>query len=156
MSVTVRTIDDAEWVTWRDLRLRSLEDAPDSFGSTLEHEQPFTEADWRQRLDGIAVIGFVDEVPAALGGAFLLGDTVAHIIAMWTAPAFRQRGLAGLVLNELIDRAHAAGRSAVLDVVQTNAGARRLYEARGFVPTGQVAPLREGCDLLVDEMILPL
>lgn len=153
--VILRQLSPEDWETWRDIRLRSLADSPDAFGSTLAREQGFVEADWISRMQSMPVVAFVDGTPAALGGAFRPEDGVAHIIAMWTAPEFRRRGLSRLVLDELVGMARAEGRRVELDVTQGNSAARSAYERYGFVPTGRAAPLREGSALLVDQMVLP-
>lgn len=151
----VRRLQPEEWPVWREIRLRSLADTPDAFGSTLAREEGFAEEDWLLRMQSMPVVAFVDGVAASMGGAFRPEEGVAHVIAMWTAPEFRRRGLAGLVLDDLVAQARAEGRRVVLDVTRGNDGARTTYERFGFVPTGRSAPLREGSDLLVDEMALP-
>lgn len=154
MSIEVRALTADQWPVWREIRLRSLADTPDAFGSMLEREQQFSEDDWMLRMASCPTVAFVDGAPAALGGFFRPDDETAHIIAMWTDPAFRRRGLAHLILESLIERARAEGRRVVLDVTRGNDGARTTYERAGFVATGRSAPLREDSDLLVDEMVL--
>jgi predicted GNAT family acetyltransferase len=78
-----------------------------------------------------------------------------QVVAMWTDPVFRGRGLARLVLAEIVRTARAENRRLVLDVARGNSAARTAYEHFGFVATGQSAPLREDSDLLVDQMVLP-
>ncbi|KQY54608.1 MULTISPECIES: GNAT family N-acetyltransferase [unclassified Nocardioides] len=155
MSIEVRRLAPEEWPVWREIRLRSLADSPDAFGSTLAREEAFTEDDWLMRMQSTPVVVFVDGAAAALGGAFRIEDGVAQIVAMWTAPEFRRRGLARLVLDEVVAQARAEGRRVILDVAQGNPAARRVYERFGFVATGRAEPLREGSALLVDEMVLP-
>jgi len=151
----VRSLDPDEWAVWRDLRLRSLADAPDAFGSTLERELAFVEADWRDRLGSIAVVAFVDGTPAAMGGGYRVRPGWVQVVAMWTDPVFRGRGLARNVLDEIVAASRAVGRRLVLDVAHGNSAARTTYEHYGFVATGESGPLRDGSDLLVDTMVLP-
>ena len=66
----VRVLGPDDWRTWRDIRLRSLADAPEAFGSTLARERDFAEEDWLRWLTGVAVLATVDGVPAALGGGY--------------------------------------------------------------------------------------
>lgn len=153
-TIEVRLLTADDWKVWRDLRLRSLADAPDAFGSTLARERAFTEETWRQRAAGNAVIALVDGTPAALGAWFEPDPETAHIVAMWTAPEFRGRGIAVLVLDALVASGRAAGLRVMLDVARGNSVARSLYERYGFVATGEAEPLREGSDLLVDQMEL--
>lgn len=151
----VRTLHSDEWEVWRTLRLRSLADSPDAFGSTLEREQAFTEADWRDRLESVPVVAFVEGTPAAMGGGYRIRPGWVQVVAMWTDPVFRGRGLARLVLAEIVRTARAENRRLVLDVAHGNSAARTAYEQFGFVATGRSAPLREDSDLLVDQMVLP-
>ena len=64
-----RRLGPDDWEVFREIRLRSLADSPDAFGSTLEREQAFTEADWRRRLRG-PVYAVTDPGPVAVGGLF--------------------------------------------------------------------------------------
>ena len=66
---TVRRLGPDDWGVFREIRLRSLADSPDAFGSTLEREQGFTEDEWRQRLSG-PVYAVTDPGPVAVGGLF--------------------------------------------------------------------------------------
>ncbi|HEY9563268.1 MAG TPA: GNAT family N-acetyltransferase [Nocardioides sp.] len=154
MSIEVRRLSADDWRDWRNLRLRSLVDSPDAFGSTSVREEAFTEETWRQRAED-STIAYVDGVPAAMGGSFDIDQQRTQIVAMWTDPAFRQRGLARLVLEDIVARARERGRRVMLDVTRGNDAARATYERFGFVATGRAGPLREGSDLLVDEMVLP-
>lgn len=66
------------------------------------------------------------------GGA---GD--ADLLTIATVPALRRRGLASLMLAELIGTARDLGCGAVLlEVRRSAAGAQRLYRAHGFEPIG--------------------
>ena len=95
----VRVLGPDDWRTWRDIRLRSLADAPEAFGSTLARERDYAEEDWLRWLSGVAVLATVDGVPAALGGGSRVRDGWMQVVAMWTAPAYRRRGLALRILG---------------------------------------------------------
>lgn len=153
----VRVVEPDDWELWRDLRLRSLADTPDAYGSTLERELAFGEADWRERLEGRRALVVVDAgEPVAIGGAFVPEDGTFQIVAMWVAPGHRGRGHSKLVLEELVAKGRATGRPIGLCVTQGNSVARAAYERFGFVPSGEPpSPLREGSELLVDHLVLP-
>jgi GNAT superfamily N-acetyltransferase len=155
MDVCVRHLTADDWELWRDLRLRSLADAPDAFGSTLERELGFTERDWRDRAGGFALVAVADGSPASIGAGFVPEDGCLHVVAMWTAPEHRGRGLAVRVLEAIATEARTQQRRLVLDVTRGNGAARRTYERFGFVPTGESSPLRPGSGVLVDRMELP-
>lgn len=145
---TLRRLQPDDWADFRDIRLRSLADSPDAFGSTLEREQTFTEADWRQRLSGPVYV-VDDPDPVSVGGVFD-HDGTSHLWGMWTDPEHRGRGHARLILDALV----RPGTSAELDVTVTNGDARAVYERYGFVGTGRLEPLRPGSRLLIERMVL--
>jgi predicted GNAT family acetyltransferase len=93
----LRRLGPDDWEAFRDIRLRSLADSPDAFGSTLEREQAFTEADWRQRVSGPVYV-VDDPAPVAVGGVFD-NDGVGQIWGMWTDPEHRGRGHARRILD---------------------------------------------------------
>ena len=144
----LRRLGPEDWDDFRDIRLRSLADSPDAFGSTLEREQDFTEDDWRRRLGGPVYVVF-DPHPVAIGGIFDNAGT-PHVWGMWTDPAHRGRGHARTILDALIP----PGTTAQLDVNVSNDGARTAYERYGFVATGRLEPLRPGSDQRIELMVL--
>jgi GNAT superfamily N-acetyltransferase len=157
--VTVRFAGPDDWETWRDLRLRALQDSPSAFGSTYEREAAFDEAFWRDRLTpeeptSVAVLAYRDGVAVGMGGGF--GDLpgFVHVVAMWTVPEHRGHGVGTAVLEALAGWAAERGYRLHLDVNTANPGARALYERCGYVPTGETRPLRDGSDELVERMVL--
>ena len=163
-TLQARVCTVGDWQTWRDLRLRSLADAPHAFGSTLEREQAFTEDEWRARVAGWtdpddavagpAVLAWVGDAPVGMGGGFHDDPGMLHVVAMWTEPAWRGRGVGRLVLDTLRSWADEHGLRLHLDVEASNTGARRLYERYGFVATGDTKPLRPGSTYSCDRMVL--
>jgi predicted GNAT family acetyltransferase len=139
----VRAVSADDWKVWREIRLRSLKDAPDAFGSTYDREVGFTEAEWRDWLRGTALLVYDDGVPVAMGASFDDEPDETMIVAMWTAPEHRGRGAAKLVLSWLVRDTLERGRRPHLWVTKGNA-ARRLYEAKGFEPDGRTKELRPG------------
>ena len=151
--VRYATVGDLE--LWKDVRLRSLAESPDAFGSTLAREQAFTDADWRERLSPPSVLVLADGAPIGLGGGFEIEPGTMIVVAMWLDPAWRGRGLSRRVLDLVVAWARERGMRVQLDVTRGNEAARAAYLAYGFEPTGRSVPLREGSDLVVEEMALP-
>jgi GNAT superfamily N-acetyltransferase len=76
---------------------------------------------------------------------------------MWVEPAHRGRGIGRALLEEAIAWALTRGaRRVALGVTCGNTAASRLYAAAGFVPIGELGPLRPGSALLVQTMTLTL
>jgi predicted GNAT family acetyltransferase len=144
----LRRLGPDDWETFRDIRLRALADSPDAFGSTLERETGFTEADWRTRLAGPVVL-VEDPQPVAVGGSFD-NDGICHVWGMWTDPAHRGRGHARRILDALLP----PGEDAQLDVNVANPAARAAYERYGFVGTGSLEPLRPGSEQRIELLVL--
>ena len=162
----VRRIRPQEWAQLRDVRLRALEDAPDSFGSTLAETRLRDDDHWRAWADSAgssaeaAVFVAVEEGRfAGLCGSFLHGDDprIGHIVAMWVAPESRGRALGGELLDAASRWSAAQGAlELVLDVTETNEAARRLYRRSGFSETGETASLRSNPSLITVQMRKPL
>lgn len=103
-------------------------------------ESPVEVADF-EAPTGHFVVGYLDGVPAAMGGWRRLGErpglpspNTAEIKRMYVAPAARGRGLARVVLAELETSARAAGLDwLVLETGQPQASAVRLYCTSGYV-----------------------
>lgn len=145
------------WSAWRDLRLRSLRDAPDAFGSTYRREVAFVESDWRSRLDvtsGPDVIAYADDRPVGLGAGWRDEPGQLMVVAMWTEPAWRGRGVGRQVLDHVVGWGAARHLRVHLWVADANPAARRLYERYGLRPDGRTMPLRDGSPFTASHLIL--
>ena len=66
------------------------------------------------------------------------GLTSADLLTIATIPAARGRGIASLMLTELVSTAQQAGcPDVLLEVRQSNEAAQRLYTGHGFAPIGR-------------------
>ena len=164
--ITARAFAEAEWRTYRALRLAALADAPEAFGATLAEAEAHRATHWQQRLRGLSPTldlplgGWVNGSPAGLAwGKLGLGNEphAAHLFQMWVAPAHRGLGLGALLLGTVIDWARAQLASHVeLSVTCGDTPARRLYAAAGFTPWGDPEPLRPGSQVQAQPMRLAL
>jgi [ribosomal protein S18]-alanine N-acetyltransferase len=83
---------------------------------------------WRVLRVGAETVGFA--------GLWLAPDA-AHVLRLAVAPAWRGRGLAGVLVDDLLEVAARASREALtLEVRASNEAAMRLYRRRGFVAHG--------------------
>ena len=137
------TADD--WARLRDLRLRSLRDAPDAFGSTYEDNAARAAETWRAQLESLATfVAVVDgaDVGMVRGGPFDGDAFTAILLSMWVDPATRGAGVADALIDAVVGWARAAGYARmVLDVGDDNATAIALYARKGFAPTGRTGAL---------------
>jgi GNAT superfamily N-acetyltransferase len=154
----VGPVGPEEWRAWREIRLRALAEDPAAFGSTLERETRFREADWRARLDaagGPAFLARVDGTPVAMGAGWAYEPGRLMVVAMWTDPAHRGHGLGTRILEHVVACARGRDLTPDLWVADGNPAARVVYERFGFVGTGEVSPLREGSRLTMSRLELP-
>ena len=156
----------ALWELYRDLRLSSLLDSPDAFGSTHALEAARQPDVWQSRLAAAATSGLdlpllarVGAEPAGLcwakrDSAHL---SVVNLYQMWVAPKFRSTGIGGALLERCIAWAQSIGAAEIrLGVTLADSPAYRLYVRHGFLPVGAPEPLRDGVDVLAQNMALRL
>jgi GNAT superfamily N-acetyltransferase len=129
----------------RAIRLRSLQDAPDAFGSTFEELLARPLDDWSQQLRDLTTFVAHDE-----GGDIGLVRCVrddreldtAWLISMWVAPERRRMGVGGRLVEAVASWARSQGLTrVVLDVADHNASAIALYAARGFTRNGHTSTM---------------
>ncbi|MEZ5377451.1 MAG: GNAT family N-acetyltransferase [Acidimicrobiales bacterium] len=137
---------------YRALRLEALATDPDAFGSTIDHETEFDDAEWARRMDsfrgepGQILVATDDGRDIGVVGIGVRRAPVEHLATpshidavlwgMWVRPADRGRGAA----RELIDAAIGWARrhdatDVVLAVRRDNHAAIELYRSVGFEDT---------------------
>jgi ribosomal protein S18 acetylase RimI-like enzyme len=159
----IRRVLPTDWEDFRRLRLDALRTDPLAFGSTLERETGYPNERWKGWADSGALgndsATFVVEAePGQLVGmaGVFTDHGEYHLWGMWVAPEARGQGLGLGLLNRLLAWADSASpqRTVRLDVNPAQTAAVRLYEARGFRPTGRTTPLGHHPPAAVQEMVL--
>ena len=164
--IEVRTFKKNDWKLYKSLRLASLIESPDSFGSTLARETDFSDQEWESRLSALSepakilpLVGFIQDCPVGLAWGVLHGAEAreAHIYQMWVSPDSRGKGLGKALLARIVTWANSLQLSSlVLAVTTTNTEAITLYSSFGFLPLGETEPLRDGSELVVQPMQLQI
>jgi ribosomal protein S18 acetylase RimI-like enzyme len=138
----------ADWQRIRSIRLRSLADAPDAFGTTLAEDAVRPDAEWRARVENDAVANFLamtadrNCLGMAVGAPHTDYSDTAGLFGMWVASEARGRGVGTTLVEAVIGWARNENyKRVLLDVGDENAVAIRLYESCGFVPTGKTGTL---------------
>ena len=135
----------------RDLRLRALRDAPDSFGETFADAAARPMSYWEDLTRSVTehgrhVMFLACEGEDVLGSAYGLLDQddghAGRVGGMWVEPAWRGRGVGSALLREVFGWARSRG----LDRLGLWAPAHRpaaiaLYSRTGFRETGDRRPL---------------
>ena len=128
-----------DWMQWRRMRLAALENAPDSFGSSLVQWQAAGEAAWRDRLGQVPynVMASVGGEPAGQASGTAVDRGEAELISMWVAPTERGRGVGDALVRAVADDARVRGAGSLrLSVRRLNQPAIALYLRNGFIVSG--------------------
>lgn len=153
------SVDEGERL--RRLRLASLKDAPDAFGSTFQDVAARPQDSWRSQLQRlptfVAVLAGVDSGIVRSSPHSEQAHT-AYLLSMWVAPHARGQGVGEALIGAVINWSRDEGYTRlVLDVGNDNQFAIALYARKGFKPTGatgHLPPPRE--HILEHEMALNL
>src|ERR1700730_13385449 len=109
---SVRRAALGDELTLREIRLQTVSDAPNAFGSTYEREIARTMSDWQRWMSpGVA---FILDAPAGARGmvAGLRDETdpeVVHLMAMWVHPTIRGSGGADELVAAVVAWAQSEG-----------------------------------------------
>jgi RimJ/RimL family protein N-acetyltransferase len=140
----IRALNAGDWRIIRDIRLRSLADAPDAFTSSVEWESTHDEQKWRN----LATTGrwFVADdggpVGVAIGVKGWSGDERRReLVGMWVAPSHRRVGIARELLDQVKTWAASEGATTLnLGVREDNEEALAAYLRMGMRPSGETMP----------------
>lgn len=103
------------------------------FGSTLDRERAFAEAEWRARAERPATfLAELDDRDVGLAGVFEVGGEWS-VMSMWVDPDARGTGVVDALMSACLTVAHEAGSEQVtLSAMTHNPHALRAYERLGF------------------------
>ena len=145
MTMNIRVVQAEDVQAAQAIRLRSLREHPEAFGSSYEDEALLTPESLVERLRPTAdrrLFGaWVDEaLVGTLHFSRSTGKKIRHragLGAMYVAPERRGRGIGRALLTTAIDYARTLPdlEQVILAVTVGNEAARALYLAAGFTPT---------------------
>jgi GNAT superfamily N-acetyltransferase len=165
--VHILRAETGDWERIREIRLRSLREDPEAFGSTLDRESAQNEEQWRAFAagwDGAAhqvVFAAADEdarwVGIAMGVVWAGDRSLANLYAMWVDASARGRGVGEQLVEHVADWAAGVGAERLeLCVTEGNGPASRLYARAGFASTGFRDELRPGSGITTVTLRRPL
>lgn len=144
----IQRAQPTDWQRIRSIRLRSLADAPDAFGTTLAEDQTRPDVNWRDRAENDGVVHFLattrdgNDLGIVVGSPYSGYKNTAGLFGMWVAPESRGQRVGNALVRAVIQWArNEKYRRIILDVADTNTVAIRLYESSGFVATGTTGSL---------------
>ena len=146
----------------RDLRLRALRDAPDSFGETVADAEARPTSYWEDLTRSVTepgrhVMFLACEGTHVLGSTYGLLDrdrsAAGRVGGLWVEPAWRRRGVGRALLQEVFRWARERGLSRLaLWAPAHSPAALALYTQAGFRETGTRRPLPMNPALQIVEM----
>lgn len=144
----IRRADSADWQLLKEIRLRSLADAPDAYATTLAEDEARADAEWIARAESPNVGQFLATTPdgesigVAVGAPYTNYADAAGLFGMWVAPVARGQGVGRALVEAVVAWAAKENYQRILlDVADANDVAIRLYESCGFLPTGKTGAL---------------
>jgi GNAT superfamily N-acetyltransferase len=157
----VRAFGPDQWDLIREVRLRSLADAPDAFTSPYEREAAFDEETWRSRAVTCQwFVAFDADQPIGIAGGtdgWSTDSSERELVGMWVAPDRRGQGVAALLLSAVIAWARSQGATHLtLGVRQGNEGAMAAYLKMGLEPAGKTVVASGDPTISIEVMRLSL
>ena len=140
-SLVVRRLTAADAEFFCDIRLESLQQAPEAYGSSHEVEASHPLAWFAERIASTQVFrAFQDGALVGIAHfAIQEGHKRCHNGVLWgvyVRPAARAHGVGRQLCAETLHEAQGQVEQIGLTVLTTNSHARRLYEGLGFVAWG--------------------
>ena len=152
--ITIRRIDAADVEAFKRIRLEALQAEPSAYAASYEDWAVLSDEEWRNRMREPVVVAFLGDEPVGLAGLMRQRSGKmthrANIIMVYVRKSLRGTGVAGDLIDAIIEEARAMGIIQLeLAVTAENQAAVRFYERKGFVAFGRVpgALLHEGREL---------
>lgn len=143
--MNVERVGPAHWQALREVRLRALADSPGAFLRTYDEEAALPDDEWQRRAEErVTFLAWVDGEPAGMVGAHVPPDVddAVELVAMWSAPEHRRRGVGRALVEAVVGWARSTGAGrVVLWVMRGNDAARVFYESVGFRLTDELIPV---------------
>lgn len=160
----IRQLTPKDWNTYQSIRLESLKDSPDSFGSTFEIEAQYSDIEWQDKLDltkrnilALPLIAELNSKPVGIAWGFIHSNspTITRVYQMWVSPDYRGQRIGEALLEEIVHWSKTKSISGIeLSVTTSNEAAINLYKRLGFSSSGKIVPLRAGSSLTQQFMYL--
>lgn len=135
--VSLIRVGPDDWREFREVRLASLLDAPNAFGSRHADWLDAAPERWRARLTDVpfTVIARADVGPIGVASG-VPSDSSVELISMWVAAGHRNTGLTQRLIGAVAAWANGRGQPVSLMVRDDNAIAIQAYLRVGFVDLG--------------------
>ena len=153
MIVSIDRIKASEWQLLRDIRMRSLLDAPEAFGQRYDEALQQADSEWksiaRSSTAGNRRSWFIARDDAGQPIGVVQGrrrpPADCLLFSMWVDPHARRHGVGRALVDAVQDWAESwGGQRVVLWVIAGNESAMRFYDRIGFSVLTQGADADSG------------
>ena len=144
--ITVRPLGEDDWEDYRSVRLSALRESPEAFVATVDEEEAYDEAFWRERMlrsarlvaeSGGRAVGVV-----SVGSAESTEGASGELFGLWVRPDARGLGVATRLVKDGASLAAQRGNSHLVYWVGTDNGrAVAFASGMGFRPTDYRRPM---------------
>jgi GNAT superfamily N-acetyltransferase len=145
-AVSVREVEERDWVRLRALRLEMLADTPIAYLETLETAERHPVSHWqrqaRGRPGGVKLVAEHEDGRWVGTMSGIIAEGTPTLVAVYVAPAVRgpRAGVTDALLARIEAWAAQHGEQLRLEVNELNGRAIEAYRRRGFVMTGRTTP----------------
>jgi RimJ/RimL family protein N-acetyltransferase len=160
--ITIRRIQVGEAELFKQIRLRSLQDAPYAFPSTYENALQRSAESWHEQAEPTAegtdratFIAFSGDLPIGMAALYHREDKAdtGELLQVWVDPEHRGTGVASDVMDFIFKWAGASNlRRIIAGVTKGNARALKFYTKYGFSVVEEASPNESGGVYLVKEV----
>lgn len=144
--ITVRSLGEDDWQDYRSVRLAALRESPEAFAATVDEEEAYDEALWRERMKRSArlvaerageAVGVV-----SVGRAKASEGAAAELFGLWVRPEARGSGVATRLVKDSATIATERGETHLVYWVGTENGRAVAFASGiGFRPTDYRRPM---------------
>jgi ribosomal protein S18 acetylase RimI-like enzyme len=157
----IRMLTQEDWQLWKLFRLEALKNAPESFGSSYEEEVNWLDLDFQTALTKSDIFGvFVNNSLISCAGFYSLNSAKTKhrgvIWGMYTKVECRGQGIAGALIQTIINHAKSRVTQLHLTCVTSNLGAAAFYQKQGFKIYGTEPRALKIRDTFFDEHLMIL
>ena len=140
MTIKINNLTTADWQRFKKIRLLSLQNSPDAFGSTYVEVVSRPDSSWIAQISELPTfIGSINGVDLGVIRLAVDQDNPSDcwLLLMWVGPQARGRGLGDKLVVALVEWAKNNDfKRVLLDVGDYNTHAIGLYTRNGFKPSG--------------------
>ena len=161
--LTVRVLEEEDWLIYRQVRLAALEESSSVFGDTYDREAAADQTHWRSQVTAARRV--VAESDGSLCGVVSVGDFpqepgAMELFDLWVEPTARSTGVAGRLVDTAATLAADEGATQLYSWAGTENGpAIGFATGFGFRISSRRRPVTVGDHALGDTevaLVLPL